>query len=550
MSGFGERFRAAGYDVPKPLIPVEGKPIVEHVVDLFPGELNFIFVCNEEHLASPRYRMREILEACAPGARIVGIAPHKLGPVHAVSQVLGLLDPERPLLVNYCDFACYWSYAHFKRWITESRCDGAVPAYRGFHPHSLGTANYAYILEHNGWLADIREKQPFTTSRMNEFASSGTYYFARAAYFRDYARRAVDQNLSVGGEYYVSLLYRLMAGDGLRVGVYPLQHFMQWGTPEDVREYNEFSQMFRNLHRNRIEDVPEQRGTTIIPMAGAGSRFAAEGYEVPKPLIEVSGRPMAVQATRDLPRAERQVFVLRNDLAGLAQIRNTLENEWPNGRCVTLAELTDGQARTVLNGIAAARDMVTMDAPLTIGACDNGMLYAPDAFQALMDDAEVDLIVWGARAHATAVRMPNMFSWIVADGDRVKKVSLKRPVGDPRSGIIVIGAFTCKRASDYVRAAERMIAAGDRTNNEFYVDACVNHAIALGLHCRVLTVDSYLCWGTPDELRSFEYWQSCFHKWVGHPYDLHGDSRVSTSAAPALEARFAAKMPTVLHRES
>lgn len=550
MSGFGERFRAAGYAVPKPLIALEGKPIIQHVVELFPGERHFTFVCNREHLASPEFRMRDILGECAPAARVVGIAPHKLGPVHAVTQVLHLLDPDRPLIVNYCDFACYWSYAHFKSWVAASRCEGAVPAYRGFHPHSLGTTNYAYIRENGGWLADIREKQPFTASRMNEYASSGTYYFARAALFGEYARRAIAQNLSVGGEYYVSLLYRLMAADGLAVGVYPLQHFMQWGTPEDVREYEEFSAMFRNLLRYRVEDVPAQRGTTIVPMAGAGSRFAAAGYATPKPLIEVSGRPMAVQAARDLPRAARQVFVLRGDLPGIDAIQAALAAAWPNGRCVALPALTDGQARSVLDGVALAQDSVAMEEPLTIGACDNGVLYAPDAFTALMNDAEADVIVWGSRAHSAAIRNPTMFSWIDAEGGNVKSISMKRPVGDPRSGTFVIGTFTFKRASDYMRAADRMIEAGDRTNGELYVDATVNHAMALGLRCRLLVVDSYLCWGTPDELRSFEYWQSCFHKWAGHPYDLGRDSRVRADAVQTLAARFAPITPPALSRNT
>ena len=44
MSGYGERFRKAGYKVPKPLIQVEGKPIISHVIDLFPGEKNFYFI--------------------------------------------------------------------------------------------------------------------------------------------------------------------------------------------------------------------------------------------------------------------------------------------------------------------------------------------------------------------------------------------------------------------------------------------------------------------------------------------------------------------------
>ena len=46
MSGFGERFRAVGYTVPKPLIRVEGKPIIQHVVEMFSAEDDFIFICN------------------------------------------------------------------------------------------------------------------------------------------------------------------------------------------------------------------------------------------------------------------------------------------------------------------------------------------------------------------------------------------------------------------------------------------------------------------------------------------------------------------------
>ena len=50
MSGVGQRFIRKGYQMPKPLINVEGKPIIHHVIDLFPGETNFKFICNKEHI--------------------------------------------------------------------------------------------------------------------------------------------------------------------------------------------------------------------------------------------------------------------------------------------------------------------------------------------------------------------------------------------------------------------------------------------------------------------------------------------------------------------
>ena len=62
MSGFGERFRRAGYMVPKPLIKVEGKPMIQHVTDLYPGAERFIFICNEDHLKDTTFHMREVLE--------------------------------------------------------------------------------------------------------------------------------------------------------------------------------------------------------------------------------------------------------------------------------------------------------------------------------------------------------------------------------------------------------------------------------------------------------------------------------------------------------
>ena len=135
MSGFGERFRSVGYTVPKPLIEVDGKTIIEHIVKMFPGESNFTFICNSDHLEQKKYRMGEILETVCPTGKIVSIAGHKLGPVYTVMQALDYIIPSEPIIVNYSDFTCYWDYQSFKDLVGQADCDGAIPCYRGFHPH-------------------------------------------------------------------------------------------------------------------------------------------------------------------------------------------------------------------------------------------------------------------------------------------------------------------------------------------------------------------------------------------------------------------------------
>ena len=64
---------------------------------------------------------------------------------------------------------------------------------------------------------------------------------------------------------------------------------------------------------------------------------------------------------------------------------------------------------------------------------------------------------------------------------------------------------------------------GAKINGEYYVDMLINDAIALGLRCVVFEIDYYICWGTPDDLRTFQYWQSCFNGWPSHPYQLEKD---------------------------
>jgi NDP-sugar pyrophosphorylase family protein len=545
MSGFGERFRRAGYALPKPLIEIDGKPIIAHVIDMFAGELDFIFICNEDHLADPTYRMREVIEQYCPTGRIVSIPAHKLGPVHAVSQVEHLIDPARPVVVNYCDFTCYWDWNHFKEFVAATACAGALPSYRGFHPHTLGSTNYAYMLEQDGWVQDIQEKQAYTDDRMNEFASSGTYYFSSGKIMYDAFRAMVEAGLTTGGEYYASLAYKVLLAAGQPVAVYPLQHFMQWGTPDDVAEYLGWSSAFRRLIA--ADPAPAAAcGSQVVLMAGLGQRFVNEGYSVPKPLIAVSGAPMVAQATHDLPAALHHVFVLRSDMPGFGEISCELERLYPDAIIATIPTVTQGQACTALIGLDALEQGIDgAPGPITFGACDNGMLYAAAACRRLLDDPEVDVIVWGARGLANAVRQPQMFGWIDADGTRIRAISVKAPLGSPATDPIVIGNFTFRHADDFRRVVAGLIARDGKINNEFYIDSCINDAIALGLRCHMFEVDNLLSWGTPNDLRTFEYWQSCFHKWASHPYRLALDGRVAPGAVETLEERYHASAPAL-----
>ena len=297
MSGSGSRFARAGYNDPKPLIPVDGRPLIEHVIGMFPGVTDFVFVCSRAHLETTR--LEAVLRRAAPTGRIVAIEPHKLGPVYATLQAEALIQNDEPVIVNYCDFSVHWDFRDFRRTMETLNPAGALTAYRGFHPHSLGPNLYAYMRQENNRMLEIREKYCFTEDRMNEFASSGTYYFRTGELLKHYFREAMERNLTTNGEFYASMPYNLMAADGHPVHIYELEHFLQWGTPEDLEEYQGWS----NFFARRAEWEPARRmpGAVLVPMAGDGVRFAREGYREPKPLVPVAGVPMIERALRTLP---------------------------------------------------------------------------------------------------------------------------------------------------------------------------------------------------------------------------------------------------------
>jgi NDP-sugar pyrophosphorylase family protein len=246
MSGSGNRFREAGYKDPKPLIKVDGHPIIDHVVSMFPGETDFTFICSEEHLATTN--MREVLTGIAPKVKIVPIKPHKLGPVYAVLMAKDHFDDEKPTVVSYCDYFASWDYTDFKKTMASLNCDGCVPCYRGFHPHLLLPNLYAGVRANDkNQLLEIREKFSFTENKMDTWQSSGAYYFRTGAIVKKYFQRLIDRKVSCKDEYYVSLVYNLLVEDGLTTQVYPQEYFCQWGTPQDLEIYQAWSNYFAGL---------------------------------------------------------------------------------------------------------------------------------------------------------------------------------------------------------------------------------------------------------------------------------------------------------------
>ena len=136
-----------------------------------------------------------------------------------------------------------------------------------------------------------------------------------------------------------------------------------------------------------------------------------------------------------------------------------------------------------------------------------------------------------------------MFGWIDESDGVINNISVKIPPERPENSPIVLGTFTFRSSDVFHSAIERMYKREGVVNGEYYLDTMINDAITLGMKCRLFEVDSYFSWGTPNDLRTFEYWQSCFHKWESHPYRLELDVFIPSGEVDKLEETYKASVP-------
>lgn len=507
MSGVGKRFIDSGYTNPKPLIEVDGKPMIQHVVNLFPGIEDIIFICNEFHLKNTN--MRELLKTISPNSKIIEIPDNlKKGPVFAVSQIFGSIQDDKEIIISYCDYSTVWDFNEFLK--IKNDYDGLIPSYIGFHPHMLGSDNYAFCKIKDDQVIEVKEKTPFTKNKMQEFASNGCYYFKNGLMVKKYFTELIDSDINVNGEYYVSLVYNLLVRDGFKIGVFEIQKMLQWGTPYDLEIYKGWSKYFNDSKKQKNKVECPENTTLILPMAGRGSRFSEEGYILPKPLIQVDEDIMVVKAVECLPETQNKVFICIDEHIKTHEIDRIIGNKFKNSDFVIIKETTEGQAITCEIGIV--ENKIDEDSPILISACDNGITYDSDELKKLLNDETIDIIVWSFRNNQASKVNPNSYAWLdVDENNNIKHVSCKKFIyEDPLKTHAIIGTMFFRKSKFFMNGLMKNKEKNLRTNNEFYVDDVINQNIKEGLVVKVFEVDNYICWGTPNDYKTYNYWKEYF----------------------------------------
>ena len=232
-------------------------------------------------------------------------------------------------------------------------------------------------------------------------------------------------------------------------------------------------------------------------MAGEGKRFKDQGYSTPKPLIEVDGLPMVVRSLKSLPKASKNILVVRKDHLNIVAFKELLEIHFENITLIEIDYLTNGQASTCL----LAEQYVPEGSILNIGACDVGFKYNPDQYFKTLD--KFDSFIWTYNNNKNVLKNPEMYGWVKLkeNSSEIDFVSCKKPISTKLlDDHVVSGTFSFNNSNLFFDGIKKMIKKNDRVNGEFYLDNVFNH---LYNKSSVFKVEEYFSWGTPAELLNY-----------------------------------------------
>ena len=98
LAGHSRRFKEAGYKVPKFLIEINGKRMLEHVIEMFDANDNYYFILNEDqNIAFPE--TQDWLKTLVKNCNIIVIPPHEIGPVYSILNITNIPESE-PVLIS------------------------------------------------------------------------------------------------------------------------------------------------------------------------------------------------------------------------------------------------------------------------------------------------------------------------------------------------------------------------------------------------------------------------------------------------------------------
>ena len=227
MAGRGSRFATQGYTFPKPLIDVNGKPMIQTVVENLDFNAEYIFLVRGEHL--DKYEgLEDTLQRITNGkCSIVVVDELTEGAACTALLAKEHIDNDEDLLIANSDQFVEWDSNEFMYSMVGDNVDGGILTFEATHP------KWSFAkLGNDGFVSEVAEKKP-----ISNIATVGIYYWLKGSDYVKYTEQMIDKNIRTNNEFYVCPVFNEAINDGKKIKIFEIEKMWGLGTPEDLKRY-------------------------------------------------------------------------------------------------------------------------------------------------------------------------------------------------------------------------------------------------------------------------------------------------------------------------
>ena len=225
MAGRGKRFEDAGYSFPKPLIDVNGKPMIQIIIENLNLKAKHIFICQGEHVQ--KFAIKDLMNLLKPDSDIISINEITQGAAETVLKAKDLINNDDELIIANSDQWIDWNQQHFLSFMRKKEADGGIVTFISTHP------KWSYVrINDENLVEEVAEKRP-----ISNIATVGVYYFKHGKDFVKAAEQMMTKNIRTNNEFYVAPVFNEMITSGKKIHIYPIAEMKGLGTPEDLRQF-------------------------------------------------------------------------------------------------------------------------------------------------------------------------------------------------------------------------------------------------------------------------------------------------------------------------
>lgn len=255
IAGAGSRFPINQWIVPKPLILIDNKRIIEWAMkSVDTTDCQIIFVVRRSHIND--FSIDSFLKSkFGEDIKICVAEENTEGAVCSSLLAREYIDNDTPLIVHCSDvfFEPVFNCSNF-----DNSLDGCILTFKS------NSLNYSYSkISSENLVLEVAEKKP-----ISDQASAGVYWFKKGSDFVLCAENMVSNKSKTNNEYYIAPLFNEMIKLGKKIGVLPVEKINIFGTPE---EYDFFT-------KNPLPLINKQRVAICCDHSGINSKLILKEY--------------------------------------------------------------------------------------------------------------------------------------------------------------------------------------------------------------------------------------------------------------------------------